>query len=526
MYLLNITNIDYVMMTILFGAIFASAYYFRRKNRSSHDFFLGASATQMTFFSGAISLGIVEFISLSGYGAYAGLSGLMLFMIVYIVLDLLAGFRLKNSTLYQRLQVAEFSAQSVVILVIYALLMLFVAGTGIAVMVSMLKSLLGWEFANSTLSLIAIAAVCLILGGGAGLSYSKILASVIVFLLLLVIAGLSYKNIGFGNLVASLQSVATDNKLQLNSFTSIAALTNPMLQLWLMVIVSLTFIVINPFANLKQIVQKTSGTIFIAKIIKFIMIAIIIFTGVFALATPNKLPEIAGKKIITTQTRFDNGELGYVVRAVPGDGVTLQRGVIPVKAADDDDQTLSNSTQGNFDYISSALVVIKKALPYAFIPLFIIVLFFFKTVSDSILFATFTIINGIYAPRFNKSGEDLENLWAARVFMFALFVIAICIGLVLFKFFSFYYMFCLIFILSTPVACALILNNQGGWFFDIIVYLLILVLLLTANISGTPALIPLVKYPNLADMTAKITLFASIAYFSLSLLSKLCTKNR
>lgn len=524
MYLLNITNIDYVMMTILFGAIFASAYYFRRKNRSSNDFLLGASTNWITYFSGAIGLGIIEFILLSSYGAYAGLSGLLLFILIYIISEFIFAGKLRDSNLFSLLKDGRFDSGSVVIITAYAIIMLLVAGTGIAIMVSMLKSLLGWEFANSTLSLIAIAAVCLILGGYAGLAYSKVLASAIQLLLLFVVIVISYKNIGFGNLLTNLQSVATDNKLATNVFTSIPAMPNLGLQVWLLIIGSLVFVVINPFAYVERNLNQNVGLSFTTKIIRLALVLIVILSGIFALATPNKLPEISGKKIVTTQTRFDNGELGYVVRAVPGSAATLQRGIIPVKAAEDDDQTLNNSAQGNFDYISAALVVVKKALPFAFVPLFVIVLFFFKSVSDSVLFATLAIINGLYAPRFNKSGEDLENLWAARVFMFALFVIAICIGLVLFKFFSFYYMFALLVISAMPIACSLLINKSSNWLIDLIIYILIVFLLLVANVSGAPSLLPLIKYANLSDMVAKVTLSIGVIYFLLRFISGLLVK--
>ena len=525
MYLLNISNFDYVMMTILFCSVFACAYLFRRKNRSSTEFFMGEQLPLFPVLSGLVGIGLIEFIVIGGYGAYSGLSGVLILIPVFLLIEVLAGYRIHKSLFFTRLLKASYHKQSIIMIIAYVVIILLASGITIAITVSFLKSLLGWEFANSTLSLIAIVAICTLLGGVGGLLYNKTIVNLLVGLILLVVAFISYRNIGNGQLINNLQQVALNNKLPVDYFINFTKSSNLLQQIWLVVIAGLTFIVINPFSFIANGQLAKPKLYVLTKSVKLLLMMLIIILGVYALATPNKEPVIAGKKIVTVQTRLENGELGYIVRAVPGNQVTLQRGIIPVKATDDDSETLDNQTGGNFDYVAANLVMIKKALPYAFVSLFVIVLLFFKAVADNVLFATLAIIQGFYAPKFNKSGEDLENLWAARVFMFALFVIAICIGLVLFKFFSLYYMFALLFIFSTPLALALLITS-GKWAFDLIIYIILIALVLLTNLPNVPSLLPLIKFDNLADMVTKLSLLTILLYIVLQLpASYLMNKN-
>lgn len=516
MYLLNISNFDYVMMTVLFGSIFICAYKFRRNNWSSHDFLFGRQNLHIPFSLSLVSFGLIEFTILGSYGAYGGLIGILLGLPVFVILEIIAGKQIGNDSLLGGLMKPAYYRQRIIILMTYVIIMLLASGVAIAIIVSLLKSLLGWEFANSTLSLIAIVAVCLLLGGAAGLAYGKVIVLFVSGVILAAVIAISYHNIGYGQLISNLHQAALDNRLPINFFTAINQHSNLFMSSWLIVLVGLSFIVINPFAYMPESMAGQTKVSVLKGILKLVLIAVMTFTGILALATPNKQPVIAGKKIVTVQTRLDNGELGYLVRAVPGNQVTLQRGIIPVRATDSDDETLGNQASGNFDFTSASLIIVKKAIPYAFVSLFLIILLFFKTVSDNILFATLIIIQGLYAPKFNKSGEELENLWAARVFMFALFVIAICVGLVLFKFFNLYYMLALLLIFSLPIALT-ILFGSGKWLFDFIIYLVLLVMVLTANVADTPSLLPLIKFNSLADMVAKISMVGGLLFIILQL---------
>ena len=73
-------------MTILFGLIVAISYSFRRKNSGSSDYLMIEKHRLNGFvgyFSGA-SVGLIEFLVLTSYGAYLGLPALCLFIPVFL----------------------------------------------------------------------------------------------------------------------------------------------------------------------------------------------------------------------------------------------------------------------------------------------------------------------------------------------------------------------------------------------------------------------------------------------------------
>jgi hypothetical protein len=224
-----------------------------------------------------------------------------------------------------------------------------------------------------------------------------------------------------------------------------------------------------------------------------------ILLGIFALATPNTQPQLDGQKIITQQTRLEDGSVGYIVKAISSDTPSQQRGIIPLQLDNNNQVTSLDSSQSVFDFSSAGLVMVKHVLPYAFVSLFIIALLFYKTISEMISFITIIAIRGFYMPYYNKTKEDLENLWAARVFLFMFMVLAISVGLVLYKFFDLYYMFGLLLMLGLPILLNFI-GLRSHWIVDLAAYLFILFVLLCNNISGIPHLFEVLRLPDLWGM--------------------------
>ena len=176
------------------------------------------------------------------------------------------------------------------------------------------------------------------------------------------------------------------------------------------------------------------------------------------------------------------------------------------------------------DFISAAMVMVKHSLPAAFVSLFLVILLFYKSVTESLAFVNIVTIRCFYAPLFNKSGEDLENLWAARVFLFAYTAVAICIGLVFYKFFDLYYLFSLLVILGLPI----ILNLLGlGKYFvvDVIAYAAIIISLLVLNISNVPTLVPLIKFNDIFNYLGLMSLVITGYYVLCYLMVKLIGRN-
>ena len=514
MHLLNITNFDYGMMTALFLIILVISYKFRRTNSTSEVFLLMKNYQMPAFVRplSFLSFGLTEFVALSGYGAYAGIPALCAFIPVFLVSAWIYEVFIAKSEVFQSLiQVKDTNLSNKFILVIYGLFMIIVAGVSIAIMVTMFKSLLGWEFGNSTLSLLGVMLVALLLGGMIAATYNQAISWIIVTLVMLVVATLAYRAIGSGNIIFNLQQVAKDNQLPLESFTKFKYNLHTIKDLWVLVLASMMIFIMSPLNFLKMPVSSsaTISSRYFTRIIQLASILVLIFLGIFALATPYKANLIAGKRVVTQQMRLNDGSIGYIVKAVPTDQPTLQRGLVPSLAEDDNNITSMSLVQ--FDFVSSAMVLLKSVLPYAFVSLFILVMLFYKAISESILFATMIIIRRFYAPKYNKTGDELENLWASRVFLFALIAVSISVGLVFFKYFDIYYMLSIILLLSTPLLLNLI-GLSVNWLVDCIIYGVIFILLLINNIEGVPSLFPLVHFKDLFSMVCSLSSMVAIIY--------------
>lgn len=522
MHLLNITNFDYGMMTGLFLLILAVSYKFRRLNPTSSDFLLAKrhKIPVIVIFGSLLSIGLIEFICLSSYAAYAGLTALYLFIPLFLLSSWLFDKNSAKSPVFSTLNTARDSSLNTrIILICYILFMLLAAGSAISIVVAMFKSLLGWEFGNSALSLLGITLVGLIIGGLIATVYNHSFSLIAVTLLLSIVCFLAYNSIGGGNLTLNLQQAAINNKLPAAYFLIPELNLKFIEQAWLVFIASWLLHLINPLYILKYKKLKAminSKNSFFIRLCQMLCLIFVIWLGIFALAAPSQNAVIAGKKIITQQTRFDDGTVGYVVKAVAGSEPTMQRGLVPTQSRDEEDSSLVSSA-AKFDFISAGMVMVYSVLPKAFVSLFILVLLFYKAITESISFATIMIIRGFYAPRYNKTGEDLENLWAARVFQFALTALSISIGLVLFKYIDIIYMLVLLFILGMPLGLNLV-GLSRGWLIDLIAYLLILIAVLGVNISGIPSLFKIFYFKDILSFMTALSVFTVFYYITSYLL--------
>lgn len=503
MHLLNITNLDYILMTFLFGLIVVISYSFRRKNPESIDYLLinRHSLNGVVRYFSCASVGIIEFMVLTSYGAYAGLTALCLFIPLFLFSILIYDKLLSlNSPLEFAFAAKGSSIHSRFILGCYALFLLLCAGVAIAIMVTLLKSLLGWEFANSTLSMMGLIAICLLVGGVISVVYNQVIVAVVTTALLLTVLVIGYTGFGAVGFIDSLHEVALSNQFAQNYFTELS-FVNVKNYLWLFFLASGIFVLLNPLYVIKA--QKAKLTSSFSKSVgrfwQLLVLVVMLLIGIFALATPNIQPQLDGQKIVTQQTRLEDGSIGYIVKSITSGTPSQQRGIIPLQLDNNNQVTSLDSSQNIFDFSSAGLVMIKHSLPYAFVSLFIIALLFYKTLSEVISFITIIVIRGFYTPYYNKTKEDLENLWAARVFLFMFLVLAISVGLALYKFFDLYYMFGLLLILGLPI----LLNFIGlrvHWIANLVAYLLILAILLFNNISELPHFLGVLKFFNLWEM--------------------------
>lgn len=521
MHLLNITNLDYVLMTFLFGLIVAISYSFRRKNPESIDYLLinKHSLNAMVRYLSCASVGIIEFMVLTSYGAYAGLPALCIFIPLFLFSVLIYDklFRL-NSPLESAFAAKGSSIHSRFILGCYALFLLLCAGVAIAIMVTLLKSLLGWEFANSTLSMMGLIAICVLIGGVISVVYNQVLVAVITTGLSLTVLVLGYKEFGAVGFIDNLHAVALSNQLAKNYFTELSFM-NVKNYLWLFVLASGIFVLLNPLYFIKVKLTSSSSKSAVGRFWQLLVLAVMLLIGIFALATPNTQPQLDGQKIVTQQTRLADGSVGYIVKAITADAPSQQRGIIPLQLDNNNQVTSLDSSQNIFDFSSAGLVMIKNSLPYAFVSLFIIALLFYKTLSEVISFLTVIVIRGFYTPYYNKTKEDLENLWAARVFLFMFLILAISIGLALYKFFDLYYMFGLLLILGLPI----LLNFIGlrvHWLANLLAYVVLLAILLCNNTAGLPHLLEILKFSSLWGLIKFSSIVSTCWYIVFFVLGK------
>lgn len=525
MHLLNITNLDYIMMTILLGIIAVISYYFRRKNPSSGDYLIMQNHrinTLMVCLSMG-GFGLIEFLLLSSYGAYAGIPALCLFVPCFLVASYFLGHKLtESSSLNSITSSVTTNIHQRVMLICYALFMLLSASVAICVMVWILKNLLGWEFGNSTLSLLGVVLICLLIGGVISVLYNQTLVLILSSLIVAVVVIIAYHGIGNGNLIANLHNVATENKLSANHFTTLQLNYSSLPQLWLVLVSAMLVVLINPLNRIKYVKssKEAKPKLALSKLIQLLVLCLFVLTGIFALATPGSSSLSDGKRLVTQQTRLEDGSIGFVVRAVDSDTPSLARGIIPKQMSNSNDMEPIDSAQNSFDYISAAMVMVKHSLPAAFVSLFLVILLFYKSVTESLAFVNIVTIQSFYVSWFNKTGDDLENLWAARVFLFAYTAVAICIGLVFYKFFDLYYLFSLLVLLGLP----LILNLLGlakHFIVNIVAYVVIITSLLVLNISNVPSLLPLIKFNDVFSYLNLATLSITGYYVLSHLIIKL-----
>lgn len=534
MYLLNMTNADYMMMTIIFGLLAVISYWCRRKNPTSKDFLVlnNHKINPLTNILSMASIGLPEFMLFSSIAACYGLPAICLFIPLFLLVSMVYDHRTSKSQLINDVIDAKRSDLSQrVFYIVYSIFLILLAAVSISITVTLLKSLLGWEFGNTTLSLMAVVGVCVLLGGVLSIVFNQTLVFVGVSVITCVIVFMAYKFIGFGSLVNNLHNVAKANSLPLTEFTKPSYTMNSLHGVFYLFFIALTLMVAYPLNYIKQtkIAHKSCGKSLVARALQLALLILMMFLGVFALATPNSAQTIAGSKIVTQQTKLIDGSMGFVVRAVQNESSTtaMQKGIIPPNLNIDDDFTSKYSgaeaSHQGFDYLSAALVLIKHTLPFAFVSLLIVVMLFYKTMAECLTGVTLLTINGFYAPYYNQSNEEAENLWATRVFLFMYVFVVASLGLVFYKFFDLYYLFGITILFGIWVSLQ-ILGLRLNIVANIITLLIILAGLLLVNVNGVPALLPVIKFPNWEIFIICWTTLVFVITVILAVVSKLVSK--
>jgi hypothetical protein len=526
MHLLNITNFDYIGMTLLFAVMAIIAYSWRRKQASSAVYLLGHGVKAHFGVWGLTlgNLGILEFTAVAAVGALWGYAPLMWLVPLYLVLSLIFDYTARTKGLNQLICPTVIPMRERFVLIFTSFIMLLVAAAALMVVVTVLKSLIGWEYGNTALSIVALIGILMLIGGFAGVIYIQAVAAAVFVIIGLGAVVLAYLQLP-GGLMANLTQVAVANHLPPTIFTNAFAAKLTWQQLWLAVVGIITILVINPWYGLKfsQLNLSSKLVTVKARLWQIVGLGLMLSLGVLCLATPAQQITISGKKVITEQTRLSDGGVGFVVRAVPADGTqAASLGLVPRQASD---SLTEDSSLLSYDYFSAGIVMVEHISGLAFIPLYLLIVLAMRTISENVGFATALAIRGIYVPHYNKTGEELENLWAARVFMFTFLVIVISLGLVFYKFFTIPYILGIIALLAIPLTLKQLGIRSYVWF-DLLTYGLILLSLAVVKVSDLPSLLPLISFTSVTAWLSQLTLALTVWYSCGAVIKLIVTKVR
>ncbi|MDD3266948.1 MAG: hypothetical protein PHC75_07215 [Burkholderiales bacterium] len=523
--LLNFTNFDYVAMTFVFGALAAISYFFRRKNPDSKSFL---SANNYVIGNGIVflmltSVGVLEFSIFSSLGALYGIGVSILIVVAYLLINILPFDKLSKLrlSLNDLLLQNKSTVEQRVFYAAYSIFMLLVSALAILTAVGFLKTWLGWEFGNSALSLLFVLAVCLLVGGFAAIIYSQAIFSIVILIILITAVFLSVHVIGMEGVIHNLQKVAIDNNNAKDFYFKFDGIG--ITQVLLMLISIMVIYIARPLNLLISLKNNKTSIFRTSSLIRTIIIALSLATGVLALATPkySNLPE--GTKIVSQPTRLEDGSMGITVKVVPSDTVAHGHGIVPqsmdFSGSFADRFTALTNDDTSYNYLESGFALIKHNILYASIGLLLLVILLYKTMVDSISFITLLIIGGFYAPYHNKTGEEYENLWASRVFMFTILAISLTIGLVFYKFFDFNYLSGIIVMFAIPV-----LSYILGLRLTIITYIINILFiscgLLLLDIKGVPSLIHEFNFTSWWDFV----LCWSVSLFIINIIASMVLK--
>lgn len=503
MYMYSLSNVDYIIMTILFGSFALIAYHFRRKNPTSQSFLLANDKNKSSLISSIniLGIGLPEFLLFTTAGAIFGLPALCIVITTYIIIKLLIN-KFSENEFWSVIQGAtKSSIHQRGLAIYYIVFLLLIAAIAVMTIVTLFKGLIAWEFGNSALSLMVVVGVCILIGGVISVFYGQLLATLITLVIMLITVILTIKSIGINDIVPNLQKIATSNGYLENQFVSLSFSSLTLQYIVLACFAVIIVILANPWSLFSSKTTIADSKFNFKSVIKALSIILAILIGVLALATPQPLTGNNGR-VITTQEKMEDGTIGYVVRMVDKDKAPITRekfsSVIPLVSStsqiSETHYTLDQNQEANYNYTSAAIVLIKHIFAYAFIPLILLVSLFYRTISETISFATLLSINTMYIPYSNKTNEDLENLWAARVFMFMYFFVVIAIGLVFYKYFNYDFVFGVLAIFAMPVLVGNLL--KANLFTMKLITLVGVLALLTTNINDVPSLFPMVNYSS------------------------------
>ncbi len=419
MYLLSLTNIDYIFITIFFAIVFIIAYLFRHKNENSHEFLNGAIKQNAILNNQLIPIGLIEVVIAGIMGATIGFVSLYYLIPIIVITNILKAQIAKlclnanviNLNEYIIKQFGKVSGICFALLNFGLILSLLVITN--LVIFELCQSILGWSFVNSIVGLLSMTLIYTLIGGSRGAFYNKVFFYfIILFMLFGVIVVGIYQIGGFNSLINNLSQLSGNQGYLFTHYTSMDLNGN----LLVGVIISFIAIAAIEIINANHVTNTILNVTTIwTSLIKIVVIVLLVMPGIIAIATPSDQATIPGKQIVTIQAQFPDGEKGYVVKAVDntksGDNPIL--GIIP---------PLLNSNnlieKGQYNYSLANIVPFTHyfSKPLRFSLYMMLFALFMMGISQNLLLLARNVLNGLLLPTnvIQKYGE-IGELWAIRL---------------------------------------------------------------------------------------------------------------
>lgn len=417
MYLISLTQWDYVWITALLAVNFIIAYTFRRKNPSSDAFLYATTGVDKALaFIG--NIGLLEIVLAGVAGAYLGLNAIY-YLIVALIIHAFCQKQLNKR--YLELGATDFNDYiairfkkkfALAVAAFNAVLLILCISLTIALSFKSLQALMGWGFINNTMGLLGLSVVFVLVGGRAAASYNKLLNSVVILLIILVGIGLAFVKLGgITPVINNLSNLAAAQNLP-SSYYIQPNFNQHRLLILLAIIIGFSGFKLLSFSATPN--QDAPMSVFG----RIVIVVLLVLPGILAIATPSGGSTIAGKEIITVMAQLPDGQTGYVVKAVDshanGKHGSSSPGIVP--------PLLNPKTNllkpGQYNYEVSSIVSLRHYLPKQVVALSLLMLLagFVLAIANYMIKLSKITVKNLLMPlnliaRYGKIGE----LWSLQV---------------------------------------------------------------------------------------------------------------
>ena len=414
MYLMALGNIDYIVITILFAAIFIIAYLFRRKNQTAALFIYTGSDKPFTSNRSLIGYGVLELIGCGTIGARYGISGIYYVILAIIISYLLSVYIAKiifPNSLFDYIGNVLGSKIQALVATFGIIVLLFLAIATTIFTFKLFQPLLGWNYVNSIFGITGVTLIYVLLGGSRAVkSNVQLCASVVLGgILLAVILGVINLG-GPSGILANLHDLAVKRTMGYNYYTGFN------INFLMACQIAIVGLFLTMLSFLVETRNDSNWRMWIKRMTWIIPIGLMVMCGVVALATPiTKNTE--GSQIVTIQAQLPDGQTGYIVKAIDNDKTKpafVTPGIIPPLL-----NPQTNLIEPNaYNYMLSSVVALKHYLPkpLSIVLVLVVLSAFMFALAQYLLGVSKLIVFDVYAKLgwFCSYGE-IGKIWLTRM---------------------------------------------------------------------------------------------------------------